>query len=376
METRASRAWSDLPIAPGEVLLEELQARNMTQKELASKLGRPPQVINEIVKAKKAITPDTAIGLEDVLGIEAQFWVNLESDYQMALARKRDQEKLAANVENLRAFPIQEMLKLGWMDAGRDRISKLKALQEFFGMAITEPQAIQSAVGFRITEAAQRKVSLGALAVWLRKGELEAQDIPVSEYSEEVFRKVLDNIRQLISQPPNEFIPAMSDLCAQAGVAFCLVQELKKSGANGVMRRLPNGTPMIQVSLRFKWADIFWFTFFHEAGHVLQSLGQRQIVIDGLEPDPELKELEAEADMFARDLLIPTASWARFCEEAQFTDESILSFSQSIDIAPFVVVGRLQKEGLVSYQEFGHLKKRYSWKELSPSDRPDVQAVK
>ena len=90
MANRRARTLSDLPIPPGEVLEEELEARGMTQKELAARLGRPAQAINEIVKAKKAITPDTAIMLEKALGIDAQFWANLEIDYRMTLARNSE----------------------------------------------------------------------------------------------------------------------------------------------------------------------------------------------------------------------------------------------------------------------------------------------
>ena len=93
MTTRSARVFSDLPIFPGEILEEELEARGMSQKELAARLGRPPQIVNEIVRGKKAITPETALGLERVLGITASFWVNLEATYRLTLARNRDREE-------------------------------------------------------------------------------------------------------------------------------------------------------------------------------------------------------------------------------------------------------------------------------------------
>ncbi len=95
MTTSSQGAYSDLPIPPGEILEEELAARGMTQRELAARLGRPAQVVNEIVKAKKAITPETALGLERVLGIDARFWVNLEANYRLTIARKQQEEALA-----------------------------------------------------------------------------------------------------------------------------------------------------------------------------------------------------------------------------------------------------------------------------------------
>ena len=361
MTTSSPRAYSDLPIPPGEILEEELEARGMTQKELAARLGRPAQAINEIIRAKKSITPETAIGLGKVLGIDAQFWTNLEADYRMTLARRREQGMLTANVQWLDDYPVGDMLKRGWIQAGRDRPSRLKALMSFLGVAVAEPKAFQKAVGFRITEAAQHKVSLGALAVWLRKGELDAQEVSTADYDEEAFTEVLSRIREMTSQSPEEFIPAMSALCPEAGVAFCMVQELPKSGANGATRWLTDRRALIQMSIRNKWADIFWFTFFHEASHLLKHRTQRRIVIDGLDADPDIAEIEAEADRFARDFLIAPQNWSDFCDEGYFTADSVEEFAHSVGIAPFIVVGRLQKENYIGYSQLTALKPRYEW---------------
>ena len=218
MVSKPSSTWSDMPIPPGEILAEELEARGMTQRELAARLGRPAQVVNEIVNAKKAITPDTALGLETVLDIDAHYWANLENRYRMTLARQRAQDALTAGVAALGHYPIREMTRRGWIKAGLDNPGKVKALQMFLGMAVVvEPRAYTEAIGFRITEAAQRKVSLGALSVWLRKGELEAQKACTAAYDAEAFRQALLDIRRLTQQPLKEFIPTMSTLCAGAG---------------------------------------------------------------------------------------------------------------------------------------------------------------
>ena len=121
------------------------------------------------------------------------------------------------------------MIKGGWIKAGRDKVSRLKALLAFLEVAVPEPRAIQEAVGFRITEAAQKKVSSGALAVWLRKGELQARERSTADYHPDTFRAALGEIRQMTEDSPDKFVPAMMDLCAQAGVTLCLVQELPKA---------------------------------------------------------------------------------------------------------------------------------------------------
>ena len=360
MATETSRVASDMAISPGEFLQEEIEARGMSQKELAARLGRPAQVINEIIRAKKAVTPDTAIGLGKVLGIDPQYWINLETDYRMTLARNREKAALADNVRWLDAYPIREMLKRGWIKAGRDQVSRLKALLAFLEVAVPEPLAYLEAVGFRITEAAQKKVSAGALAVWLRKGELEARERSTANYDPDTFRKALFDIRQMTEDPPEKFVPAMIGLCAQAGVALCLVQELPKSGANGAARWLGENKALIHMSIRGKWADIFWFTFFHEACHLLHHRTRRRIIIDGI-ADPDTAGLEAEADRFARDLLIPPDTWETFCDGGSFTPQSVRRFARSVHVAPFIVVGRLQNEKRLQHQQLTSLKHQYKW---------------
>ena len=141
-----------------------------------------------------------------------------------------------------------------------------------------------------------------------------------------------------------------------------MVQELPKSGANGATRWLTDDRKaLIQMSLRHKWANIFWFTFFHEACHLLKHRTQRRIVIEGLAADPDLAEIEAEADEFARDFLIAPEAWRGFCGAGSFTSRSVREFAQSVGIAPFIVVGRLQKEKRIGYNQLASLKTRYTW---------------
>ena len=137
-------------------------------------------------------------------------------------------------------------------------------------------------------------------------------------YDEDAFRQALAAIRGMTEYPPEKFYPAMRTLCAEAGVAFCVVQELPKSGANGATRWLSPQKALIQMSLRHKWADIFWFSFFHEACHLLNHRRQRRAVIDGLNSDPDMATIEAEADRFARDILIPPREWSEFRNSLDF----------------------------------------------------------
>ena len=333
----------------------------MTQRELAARMNRPPQVINEIIRAKKAITPETAIGLETALGISAVYWLNLEASYQLTLARNKERASVEENLSIVNEYPLNEMVKLGWLQATRSKRNRLEALAGFFGNPAPQPSAFQEAVGFRMTDAARNKVSLGALAAWLREGEIIAEQVETGEFEPTRFQRTLSRIRSMTEQHPQDYFPKMQSLCAESGVALCVVPELRRSGANGVTRQLSNGKIVVQLNIRGKWADIFWFTFFHEACHVLHHLGQRRVIIQGDAADPQMKGIEDEANKFAADFLIPSQQWEGFASKNDFGSQTITDFAEATEIAPGIVVGRLQKEGLISYGTLNGLKVRYGW---------------
>ena len=356
MTTSGTRIFSDLPIPPGEVLEEELEAIGMTQKELAARLDRPPQVVNEIIRGKKTITPETALELEKVLGIPAPFWVNLEATYQMTIAMNRDREELAKQEKWLREFPVREMEKRGWIPTERSKSDKLRQMLHFLGVA--SAPAYHEAVGFRITPSASVKVSKGALLAWLRKGELEARKAATAPYNEERFMEALIEARGMTRQPPQEFAERLQSICSNAGVVVLTVPELPKSGAHGATRWLSEDKALIQLSLRYKWQDIYWFTFFHEAGHLLKHRS-RKIIVEGISED---EEIEREANEFASDFLIPPNLWDEFIQEAYYTPNSVTQLADDTGIAPGIVVGRLQKEGRLPYNQLSALKGRFEWK--------------
>ena len=129
------RAFSDLAVPPGELLAEELEARGMTQKELAGRTGRPEQKISEIINGKKSITHDTALELEKVLGISAEFWVNLEASYQLTKARLREKSELERQEDWLEFFPVRELRARDCIPRTRDKRETVAALLRFFGVA-------------------------------------------------------------------------------------------------------------------------------------------------------------------------------------------------------------------------------------------------
>ena len=354
------RPVSDLAIHPGELLEEEIEFIGMTQRELATRMGRPPQVVNEIIKGKKSITHDTALELENVLGIPAHIWTNSQSSYDFTLARlkERDQWTVQAQKGWLDQFPVREIERRGWVERYKDKADKVGAFLTFLGFASFEAwnkQGVEPVAGFRISE--NSKVSPGALSAWLRKGEIDGRNTDTAEYDAQMFRNAIIQIRAMTSDDPAEFVPAMQKLCADAGVAVAFVPELPKSGANGVARWLTPQKGLIQMSLKWRWSDIFWFSFFHECCHILRHKGTH-VHFKGID---KTTEQERVADEFAADLLIPPDEWQRFVDAAQFNQADVKEFAAQIEIDAGIVVGRMQREKLIQYSRLTNLKRRYQW---------------
>jgi hypothetical protein len=169
---------------------------------------------------------------------------------------------------------------------------------------------------------------------------------------------VLAEVRQLTQQPPEVFQAELVRLCATAGVAVVFVPELPKMHVSGATRWLTPTKALIQLSLRYKSDDHLWFTFFHEAGHIVQH-GKREFFIDFDDRDGDDKE--QAADKFAADCLIPAPQWRRFARQTRYSKEQILAFATDAGIAPGIVVGRLQHDKLLPPSHCNDLKRRLDW---------------
>lgn len=348
----------DFVSPPGETLLETLETIGMSQAELAGRTGRPVKTINEIINGKTAITPETALQLELVLGIPARFWSNRERHYREFLARAKEEERLQSEVGWLKKVPLKEMNKRGWVQEFDDAVDQLREVLQFFGVVSPDQWQelwLSPRAAFRQSPAFQ--ADPGAVAAWLRRGEIEAQQMECAPYDAARFREILGQIRTLTVELPETFQKQVIDLCAAAGVATVFVPELPRIRASGATRWLTPNKALLQLCLRYKTDDQLWFTFFHEAGHILLH-GKRDVFI---EEEGDDSEKEQEADRFAADWLIPPDEWRRIAGRPRYSKREIVAFATGVGIAPGIVVGRLQHEGHLPYTHCNDLKCRLRW---------------
>lgn len=373
----------DYHVPPGDTLLETITAFGITQSELAERAGRPKKTINEIVHGKAAITPETALQFEKVLGVSASFWNSLEQQYRATLARQAEREQLQKHLDWLDMIPVKAMRKKGWVPSFSEPVKQLEALLSFYGVASVETWRdvwadLRSAASYRKAEAFE--ADFATVTAWLRKGELEARAIQTKPFDAQAFRAALGKIRTLTLETSTAFVNELVTLCAGTGVAVCFVPELPKLRVCGATRWLTPDKALVQLSLRYKTNDQMWFTFFHEAGHILLH-GKRSVFLEEVsgasksiagsaEPrGKRLKEEEREANEFAQDLLIPPGDYQDFIDAGDFSAGAISTFAADIGIHPGIVLGRLQRDRFVPFPTSLNRRFKQSYRFVQPADR-------
>ncbi|AZT90161.1 addiction module antidote protein, HigA family [Caldicellulosiruptor changbaiensis] len=347
-----------IAIPPGETIKENLEYLGMTQAEFAQRMGLSEKTVSEIINGIAPITYETALKLENVIGASAEFWMNLEANYQLAKARIAEKQKLKDEEKILNQIPYNEMSKYKWVPQTKNKEEKIKNLRNFFGVSSLNfiPQTLE--VCFR--KANNEKTSCYALAAWIRKAEIEAHKIETKPFNKEKIYQIIPVIRELTKHSWDEIYPKLINLCSECGIALVTLPHLKGTYVNGATKWLKKDKVLLALSYRYKFADVYWFSFFHELGHILKH-GRKEVFIEGDDGISKC-ELEEEADNFAANILIPYKDYKKFItENKSFTKDKIISFANSLNIHPCIVVGRLMHDKKINHWDFTELRPKVTW---------------
>jgi HTH-type transcriptional regulator/antitoxin HigA len=352
-------AEPDYAIPPGETLRDRLADLGMSQAELATRTGLSTKHINQILQGIAHISADTAQRLELVTGIEARLWNLLEADYRSTLTRLQQRRDLAPDVAWLKDLPVKQLVDRQVLpEEPSDKVSRVQQLLAFFGVASLEAWRdlwFKPVASFRQSPSFEAK--RGAVAAWLRLGELAAQNVASQPYDATKLRAILPRLRALTVEQPEAFESTLRSLCAEAGVVVVFIREITGARVSGAARWLTPTKAIVQLSLRYKTDDQFWFTFFHELAHVLLH-GKKDVWIEDEAPgsgstkDPR----EQEANRFAADQLIPRQYERRLPPLGSLP--AARAFAKELGIAPGIVIGRLQRDGILGYDVGNHYKRR------------------
>jgi addiction module HigA family antidote len=337
----------DYAVSPGAVLEEILSSIGMKKTDLARRCHRPEKVISEILHAKAAVTPETAIQFERVLDRPAAFWLQLQAQYDLRRAEQNEDDEIESHADWADRFPVKALVDRGVIKPAHDAKDLVRKLLKFFGVASVDAwrDAFEgAAVAFRQSPAFEARRE--CVAAWLRLGELQSAGIECGRYDRKRFLAVLRKARSLTTRPHLEAWKQLVAQCAAAGVALAWVPELPKTHVSGAARWLTKDKALIQLSGRYKTMDHFWFTFFHEAGHIVLH-GKKQVFID--DDSTGNADAEEQANVFARNNLIPQNAYEAFVEEGRYGDDQITAFARRIGIAPGIVVGRLQHDKVIKW---------------------------
>ncbi len=327
----------DYAIAPGDTLLEVMESLEMTQKELAVRTGLTEQTLTRIFKGVQPISYETANRLELVTQVPARLWNNLEAQYREQMAKIEERQRLETDIEWLKTIPTKELIARGFIDATRDKITLLRKTLAFYGVSsINTWQDIWETPAVAARRSLCFKSRPGDASAWIRQGELQAHKIECNPFNKNRFKEILKQIRTLTREHAEVFDREMKRLCAEAGVAIALVPEMKNVPWNGATKWLTPRKVMILLCLRGKGEDKFWFSFFHEAGHVINDSKKDLLINDGSHDDPR----EARADEFASNMLIPPQynTTIRMCR----SQAEIIHLSDQLGISPGIIAGRYQ----------------------------------
>lgn len=334
---------------PGDFIRDELEARGWTQGDLAQIMGRPVQVVNEIVAGKKQITPDTAVGLAKAFGDDdALYWMNLENVYRLAQAKPAD-DAVGRRAKLYSLFPVRELTKRRWVEPSDNPDVFAHRVCGFYGIKSLDEKPQLAYAAKAVDDEHSRPLQLA----WLYRAYNLAKAAPANAYSKAKLRAALPKLKALLISP--EEIREIPKILADAGVRFVIVEFLPNSKIDGASFWI-DGTPVIAMSIRFDRLNNFWFVLRHEIEHVLNEDGQILDVelTESIQRKDAVSAEEARANNAAAEFLVPKNELDSFITRVRplYSERRILLFAKRIGVHPGLVVGQLQFRDEVPYTHF------------------------
>lgn len=344
---------------PGETLQEVLESNNMTQKELAARIDVSPKHINQIISGLVGISSDVAFKLEKVFSLSAKFWMNLQSKYDSERMMLLEEEDVTdEEISMVHGETYKQLVKWKYITDLKTDTKKVVQMRDFLGVSnlLNIDKTISANALFRKSTAVN--TNNFALAAWMKICEIETDMAETNRVLDiEKLKNNINNIRALnIYSDPNIIVEKLKGIFAECGIAFAVVRNIKGAPVQGFIRKI-NNKMRLCMTLRNKYADIFWFTLFHEIGHLLSVGDEFFVDFSGA----ELTTQEKNADKFATETLLAQREYLKFVGNRNFSKFAICKFAQDHEILPGILVGRLQHDKLIKNSYCNDLRTQYKW---------------
>lgn len=352
----------DLIIHPGETIADVLEERGISQVELASWTGVTPAYISNVIAGKKDISAKFAFALEYALDIPKSFWLNLQANYDAELLEANENQTIDEEERTAREALgdiVKHLRKKGKMperESKDDSILSLRKILQISNISNLKDLVPQGA--FRMANAVVNPYVLGA---WLRLCQLASDKRNITTHFDinDVDRLIAD-IKGIMLRPNADIQNELRTVMEKYGIVFSVVRNFKGAPVQGYISQKTDGSYQIALTIRGAFADIFWFSLFHELGHLVNGdLGKNNRFIDSGSD----QEKEAKADEFASNRLINPKEYEDFKQIGDYSITSINRFAEKQRVPNYIVIGRLQKEKILDYTQYSGYKTRYKWAE-------------
>ena len=342
-------------VHPGETLKEKLEELGMSPTEFAIRTGKPIKTISNLINGKSSITPEMAVQFEKVLKIPARFWLKHQADFDEFSARLKHDNELKTAIEWAKKFPYAAMSKLGWVKKTRKPEEKASELLTFFGISKVkswEDIYLNEALPLFLRISLKHEKDPYAFSAWLAKGEQVAKSIEAPDYSPKYLRKILPELKKIMVFEPTDFFKQAQSICLNAGIKLLFTPTLPKVPINGVVRWI-DSNPIIQIYDRYKRYDIFWFSLFHELGHILLHGNRKNIFFEDAKYFNQDIAQEKEADMFASQWLLKNEEYQIILNEVKNANDPIKviqQYAKKFETHPDIIIGRILHENKILYK--------------------------
>lgn len=340
-------------------LIEELE---ITQEDFALRMGVSAKTISLLVRGETDLSEDMALKLSNMFGMSIEVWLNLQKEYSKKMLeiereKELDQQKAIASLIDYSFFT-----NLGILQPTSNILEKIQNLCSYFKVSnlttLKEPDLLANfRTGIKTVE---EKNIINANA-WLQTAVNIGREIDCVDYNENKLKMYIPEIRSMTLQAPEEFYPRLVEIFRDCGICFVLLPPLKNCGINGAVKWINKQKVILAINNRMRYADVFWFSLFHEIKHVLQKKITKTIISGEFQTDIDIA-LEEEANIFARNILIPAEKFNTYIQTSTITTSSIIAFSKSIGIHPGIVVGRLINEKRIQPSYYHDLRIQYQIK--------------
>jgi Zn-dependent peptidase ImmA (M78 family)/plasmid maintenance system antidote protein VapI len=361
MDERSTPDWFS---KPGDSIRAAMHKRGVAASELARHFDGGIGRVRSLLDGTGSIDEETAYGLTAILGANAKFWLTRQENFDVAVNRAVARICSEEDEDVILSIPVPGQKPRGKLTAER-KAQEVRRRLVYFNVPTINSWTLR--YGRLVSDTDFRKSTAfssndDATLLWLRRGELESDMVNTRPWQPGNLEDRLTAIRRLSQvRHPQSFLPKLRDLCAEAGVALVVVKAPKGCTASGAARMVDPDKAMLLLSFRYRTDDQFWFTVFHEIGHLL--LHKAHTFLDSDETPYDDREIEANE--FAQDCIIPKNRASEFNRLGNDRD-SIIRFSVSLGIAAGMTVGQMQHRGMLPREKMNRLKRTWTWEQIDP----------